>query len=49
MSEPIILDGPKGRRMHQRKVRALLTQEESQKKYREREEEARKKSEGTVV
>jgi len=51
MTEPVILDGPKrgkGRRTHQRKVKALLKQEESQKKYRER-EEARKKSEATVV
>ena len=51
MTETIILDGPKrgkGRRAHQRKVKALLKQEESQKKYRER-EEARKKSEATVV
>ena len=39
MTEPILLDGPKrgkGRRTHQCKVRALLKQEESQKKYRER-------------
>ena len=51
MTEPIILDGPKrgkGRRTHQRKVKALLKQQEPQKKYRER-EEARKKSEFTVV
>ena len=51
MTEPIVLDGPKrgkGRRTHQRKVKALLKQEESQKKYRER-EEARMKSEATGV
>lgn len=51
MTEPIVLDGPKrgkGRRTHQRKVKALLKQEESQKKYRER-EEARIKSEATVA
>jgi len=51
MTETIILDGPKrgkGRRTHQRKFKAFLKQEESQKKYRER-EEARKKSEATVV
>ena len=49
--EPVILDGPKqgkGRRTHQYKVKALLKQEVSQKKYRAR-EEARKKSEATVV
>jgi len=51
MTEPIILHGPKrgkGRRTHQRKVKALLKQEESQKKFRER-EEAMKKSEATYV
>jgi len=47
MSETITLDGPNrgnGRRTHQRKVKALLKQEESQKKFRER-EEARKRAE----
>ncbi|KAH9486105.1 Signal recognition particle 14 kDa protein [Psilocybe cubensis] len=46
MTEPIVLDGPKrgkGRRTHQRKVRALLKQQESQRKHQEREEEAKKK------
>jgi signal recognition particle subunit SRP14 len=47
MTEPIVLDGPKrgsGRRQRQRKFKALLKQQESQKKFRER-EEARKKAE----
>lgn len=48
MTEPIVLDGPKrgkGRRQHQRKIKALLKQQESQRKHQEREaEEAKKKA-----
>ena len=45
MTEPIVLDGLK---THQRKVKALLKQKESQKKYWEK-EETRKQREATVV
>jgi signal recognition particle subunit SRP14 len=51
MTEPIVLDGSKrgkGRRKHQRKLKALLKQQESQKKHQER-EEAKKKSLEVVV
>jgi signal recognition particle subunit SRP14 len=50
MTEPIVLDGHKrgkGRRQRQRKVKALIKQEESQAKFRER-EEARKKLKADV-
>ena len=42
MTEPIVLDGNKrgsGRRQRQRKIKALLKQQESQRKFREREED----------
>ena len=45
MTEPIVLDGSKrgsGRRQRQRKFKALLKQQESQKKFREREEDRKK-------
>lgn len=51
MTEPIVLDGNKrgkGRRQRQRKVKALIKQEESQAKFRER-EEARKKLKADVT
>lgn len=51
MTEPIVLDGSKrgsGRRQRQRKLKALIKQQESQKKFREREED-RKKAESKVV
>lgn len=51
MTESIVLDGNKrgsGRRQRQRKLKALLKQQESQKKFREREED-RKKAESKVV
>jgi len=50
MTEPVVLDGKKrgsGRRQRQRKFNALLKQQESQKKFREREED-RKKAEVVV-
>ncbi|KAF8636858.1 hypothetical protein AX17_003216 [Amanita inopinata Kibby_2008] len=46
MTEPIVIDGPKrgkGRRRRQRKVKAALKQQESQRKFKER-EEARQKA-----
>ena len=46
MTEPIVLDGQKrgkGRRLRQRKIKALLKQQASQKKFQER-EEARKQA-----
>jgi signal recognition particle subunit SRP14 len=51
MTEPIVLDGNKrgsGRRQRQRKFKALLKQQESQNKFREREED-RKKAEVAVA
>jgi signal recognition particle subunit SRP14 len=45
MTEPIILDGQKrgkGRRKRQRKIRALLKQQASQKKHKERDEPKKK-------
>ena len=50
MTEPIVLDGAKrgkGRKQRQRKIKALIKQEGSQKKFQEREEE-RKKAEAIV-
>jgi len=41
MTEPVVIDGPKrgnGRRKRQRQVKALLKQQESQRKFKEREE-----------
>ena len=45
MTEPIVLDGAKrgkGRKQRQRKIKALIKQEGSQKKFQEREEERKK-------
>ena len=50
MTEPVVLDGKKrgsGRRQRQRKFKALLKQQESQKKFIEREKD-RKKAEVVV-
>ena len=52
MTEQIKIDGSKrgsGRRKRQRQTKALLKQQESQQKYKERMEEARKKTEAVVV
>ncbi|KAG5638925.1 hypothetical protein H0H81_008694 [Sphagnurus paluster] len=45
MTEPVVVDGPKrggGRRKRQRQVKAAIKQQESQRKFKEREESKRK-------
>jgi signal recognition particle subunit SRP14 len=55
MTEPVKLEEGqshkrgKGRRQHQRKIKALLKQQEAQKKHKEREEVALKANAGVVV
>ncbi|KAG6812427.1 hypothetical protein H0H92_002893 [Tricholoma furcatifolium] len=47
MTEPVVIDGPKrgnGRRKRQRQLKATLKQQESQRKFKEREEESQRKA-----